>query len=63
MDSERKAIKIKRVERGWTQADLAAAAKVDVGTICRVEQGKPCTLETMARIAAAFGCSIGELLL
>ena len=63
MEAERKAIRIERVKRGWTQADLALAAKVDAGTICRVEQGKACTLETMERIAAAFGCTVSELLL
>ncbi len=62
MDVKRKAIRIKRIERDWTQEDLAKAAGVTPGTIGRVERGEDCTLETMERIAAAFGCSIGELL-
>ncbi len=62
MEATRKAIRIKRVEKGWSQGDLAQASGVSIGTIGRIERGRPCTSKALDGIAAAFGCSVGELL-
>lgn len=35
-----KRIKVKRVEKGMTQTDLAKKAKVAIATLCYLEQGK-----------------------
>ena len=51
-----------RTERGWTQAELAAAAGVSEATIIRTEgrQRSP-RVTTRKRIAAALGLAIGQV--
>uniref|UniRef100_A0A6M3J816 Putative DNA binding, helix-turn-helix domain containing protein n=1 Tax=viral metagenome TaxID=1070528 RepID=A0A6M3J816_9ZZZZ len=62
MEVTRKAIRIKRIERNWTQVQLAEAAGMTPGTVGRIERGEPCTLAVLERIAAAFKCTVGDLL-
>lgn len=52
-----------RAARGWTQAVLAERAGVRQATISKVENKPLCVeLETIQRVAQAFGVTIGELL-
>lgn len=45
-----------RSAKGWTQFDLAVAARVQPGTISRLETGYHCpNLVTVERLAAALG--------
>jgi transcriptional regulator with XRE-family HTH domain len=47
---------------GLSQSGLAAAAGVPVGTLRNWEQGRRMPLlDTAARVAAALGCSLDEL--
>ena len=52
-----RSMKVKRAERGWTQADLARASGVDLNTIARAEACKNIpNFTTMCALADAFGC-------
>ncbi len=52
-------MKVERVKRGWTQADLAEASGVSVNSIARYEIGETTpSLEAAWKIAAALGISI-----
>jgi len=44
-----------RMERGWTQEQLAQLTGLSVRSIQRIEQGQSCSLETQNAIAAVFG--------
>lgn len=52
-----------RLERGWTQDELAERAQVNPGQVSRIETGKrPTMLVTTAlRFAAAFGVPLDDL--
>lgn len=56
-----RALKVKRAERGWTQADLANKSGVSIGAIARHEMAdtKP-TFETVCHIADAFECATDD---
>ena len=54
-------IALERFRRGWTQADLAAHAGRDRGTIHRLERGEQPLLETARRVADALGVSVTDL--
>jgi transcriptional regulator with XRE-family HTH domain len=54
-------IKNLRVERGWTQAQLAELSGVSQRTIQRIEKGQPATAETAKCLAAVFEVSLKEL--
>ncbi len=43
-----------RLERGWTQEQLAAAAGVSVRTVQRIERGLPASVETRKCLASAL---------
>jgi len=62
MGAERRKIVVKRAERGWTQEDLSKRTKLTQSTISRIERGHPCTSSALDKIAAAFGCPVGDLL-
>lgn len=53
-----------RLARGYTQAALSERAGVNENTYQRIERGKQpgCNLDTLLRIAAAYGVSLSELL-
>ena len=56
-------IKALRTERGWPQEELAAASSLDrsyVGILERCE--KSATLDTVEKIAEAFGVPVNKLL-
>lgn len=50
-----------RMERGWSQEQLAEFSGLSVRTIQRVERGQPCGLESMKSLAAVFEVDINEL--
>ena len=54
-------IKEKRINRGWTQAQLAELCAVNIRTIQRVESDGAASLETTMALAAAFDLEIKEL--
>jgi len=57
------AVRIFRERRGWSQAQLADASKVDRGYISRIEKGTVDPgLELQRRLADALGISHSELL-
>ena len=57
--------KIKELRRkvGWSQQKLAEKSSLSYNTITKVEQGaaKQPTIQTMIKIADAFGISLDEL--
>ncbi len=58
-----KRLKELRKKAGWSQQKLAEKAGLSYNTITKIEQGaatKP-TIQTMIKIADAFGISIDEL--
>lgn len=64
MDTERVARRVKslRIDKGWTQSDLAAESGVSLGSIARVEQARGCmSLEMACGIADALGCTLDVL--
>ncbi len=48
-------IRKQREDRGWTQTSLAKMARVNLNTISRIEAGHTFKIETLERLAAAFG--------
>jgi len=55
-------LKVKRVERGLTQAELAKRAGVGLTTIVSLESGKHiATGKTMIAIAKALGANVTDL--
>jgi len=54
-------IKETRINRGWTQAQLAELCDVNVRTIQRVESDGAASLETTMALAAAFDKEIKDL--
>lgn len=52
----------RRLERGWTQADLAASLGVSRQTVISIERGRfDPSLPLAFLIARTFGCSIEEV--
>jgi putative transcriptional regulator len=51
-----------REAKGWTQAQLAARAKVERSTIQNIESGRVQRPNSLAHIADALGVKVGELL-
>ena len=52
----------KRVERGWSQSELAKRMSTTQSVISRIESGDSnMTIKTLASVAAAFGIDISEL--
>lgn len=57
------AVRALRDARGWTQPQLAERSKLDQPSISRVERGQQgIKLDTLARVADAFGMRLAELL-
>ena len=54
-------VKETRINRGWTQAQLAELCAVNIRTIQRVENDGSASLETTMALAAAFDLEIKEL--
>lgn len=56
-------IKIKRVEKGMTQTELAGIVQVDQSMICQIERGtKVPTILLANEIARALGCTVDDFL-
>ena len=58
-----KRLKQLRKKTGWSQQKLAEKAGVSYNTITKIEQGAATmpTIQTMIKIADAFGISLDEL--
>ena len=54
-------IQKRRLEKGWTQEQLAEHAGLSVRTIQRIESGNPATLESLKCLAAVFETSVTRL--
>jgi len=50
-----------RLERGWSQEQLALLCGLSTRTIQRIENGQPPALETLNSLAAVFSVSVQEL--
>ncbi|CAA6606032.1 conserved hypothetical protein [Rhodospirillaceae bacterium LM-1] len=50
-----------RLDKGWTQEQLAGISGVSVRTIQRIEQGGTAGLESAKALAAAFGLALADL--
>jgi transcriptional regulator with XRE-family HTH domain len=50
-----------RLQRGWTQEDLARFAGLSVRSVQRVERGQQGSLETMKSLAAVFETDLATL--
>lgn len=50
-----------RLQRGWSQEDLAALSGLSVRTIQRLERGQPGSLESMKALAAVFDVELATL--
>ena len=51
-----------RIEKGWTQRDVAETSGVTVQTISHIERGKhPPRLETMLKISKALAVELGDI--
>ncbi len=51
-----------RLERGWTQEQIAEHSGLSVRTIQRIENGKPANLESLKCLAAVFETSVSSLM-
>ncbi|MFH1269352.1 MAG: helix-turn-helix domain-containing protein, partial [Planctomycetota bacterium] len=51
-----------RLKQGWEQGALSAQSGVSLGTVSRIENGKPCYPDSAKRIAAALDVRVGDLL-
>lgn len=52
-----------RTEQGLTQEDLASRSRLCFSTVGSIERGqRNCSLNTLCKIAAVLGVSVGELL-
>ena len=50
-----------RVDRGWSQEELAAHSGLSVRTIQRIENGKRASLESLKCLAAVFETQVSDL--
>ena len=50
-----------RLEKGWSQEQLAAIAGLSTRTVQRIENGEQASLETLTAIAAARGVQVSDL--
>ncbi|MCZ4270791.1 helix-turn-helix domain-containing protein [Maritalea porphyrae] len=52
----------RRLERGWTQEQLAEFTGLSARTVQRIEAGKPANLESLKCLAAVFETNVAELI-
>lgn len=55
-------VKKHRLDRGWSQEQLAQISGLSVRTVQRIEQGQKAGLESLKCLAAAFDTNISELI-
>ena len=53
-----KSVQTARLERGWSQDELAKKADVSRPTVSRVERGDDPSMRTMRKLADALGLSV-----
>lgn len=51
-----------RAQRGWSQRELAAAAGISPGAVGAILDGESSNLRTAAKVAAAFGVEVADLM-
>jgi transcriptional regulator with XRE-family HTH domain len=49
-------------QRGWSQRELAAAAGISPGAVGSILEGESSNLRTAAKVAAAFGVAVADLM-
>ena len=49
-------------QRGWSQRELAAAAGISPGAVGGILEGESSNLRTAAKVAAAFGVEVADLM-
>ena len=54
-------VKKRRLDRAWSQEELATISDLNVRTIQRIENGARASLETMKSLAAALDTTVAEL--
>jgi transcriptional regulator with XRE-family HTH domain len=50
-----------RLQRGWSQQQLAELSGLSVRTVQRIERGQPASLETLKALGAAFEIDFSDL--
>lgn len=50
-----------RLQRGWSQEQLATVSGLSVRTIQRIERGQSASLETLATLASVFEIDVSQL--
>lgn len=55
------AVRRLRLDRAWSQEELAAVSGLNVRTIQRIENGGKASLETLKSLAAAMDVTVGQL--
>ncbi|CAI1530330.1 anaerobic benzoate catabolism transcriptional regulator [Serratia grimesii] len=50
-----------RLDKGWSQEQLATIASLSTRTVQRIENGEQASLETLTAIAAALGVQVSDL--
>ena len=50
-----------RLQRGWSQEQLAELSGLSVRTVQRIERGQPASLETLKALGAAFEIDFSDL--
>ena len=50
-----------RLQRGWSQEQLADLSGLSGRTIQRIERGQPASLETLKALGAAFNVDVSDL--
>jgi len=50
-----------RLQRGWSQEQLATVSGLSVRTIQRIERGQSASLETLSALASAFEVDVSQL--
>ena len=54
-------VREKRLEKGWSQSQLAEFCGLSLRTIQRIEKGSEPTMESLKALASVFECTISEL--
>ena len=52
----------KKIEEGWTQERIAEKVGIRQSAVSKYANGKPCTVETLKKIADAFNVTTDEVL-
>jgi len=52
----------RRLEKGWTQEQLAEITGISARTVQRIEAGNPANLETLKCLAAVFEANVADLI-